>query len=271
MRERLQDKKKKWEEWERQVVEEERMQKEKLRMQQQQQQQEQQFARRQPRRVDINNEAYQRAYEASESARESMDRDLSEVQRRIQERVKERQRQSGRWIPPEYSKVLVEKGRAAAREARRRREEEEGEATAAEAAAAAQFLAGRVRQKASRFAELVDTMQDAQKERGSGTYTYDRTKRGQKESKEGSVVGEVDVTNTPTWRRMRRNATTRVEYDDAGNLPRDVVRVERWEDDSEGGGGTWVAGTQGSELQGPGGDGDEGQGRGMDEQQYTDW
>jgi hypothetical protein len=194
---------------------------------------------------------YQQAYQGSENARLSKEQQLDDIQRRLQERVKQRQRRTDRWIPPQYAEDAVsqraaeEQARAAAREARRQQEEERLRREASDAAVAVQFLQGRVRQKASRFADLVETIQenkqnrDPYRSRSEDDVTpaqtrseelQQRRRRRQQQQHEDAAENYspyTDNSNRTSW----GNDT----YDQQGSygyLPPDVVRVQRGEDSS---------------------------------------
>ena len=109
---------------------------------------------------------YQQQYDASEGARQAQERQLDQAQAALQERVKRRQRQAGRWMPLEYGAKVAQDAAAAAQAqvAAQAAQERAWEAARAQedAAAAAGYVRSRVRQKVSRFADLMGDMQQAQ-------------------------------------------------------------------------------------------------------------
>jgi hypothetical protein len=230
MRDKMEQKQKKWEQWEAQVEAEERARREAAAAE-----------RRRPPPL-FPSAPTQRAFQESDQARAIEDAKIDDFQRRLAERVRARQRRSDRWLPPQTDEVVAERARAAARESRRAAEEEAAALAAADAAAAAQFLQGRVRQKASRFAELVGNLQDAQAERDP----Y----RRREEDEEG-------VAAAAAGRRRRQQPQAEQRWAPAAQpaepyLPPDVVRVERdafEEIEEEDSGGVWVAGTDSAGLQ----------------------
>jgi hypothetical protein len=185
---------------------------------------------------------YQRAYQESETARRTKEQQLDDIQARLQERVKQRQRRTDRWIPAQYAEDAVpqraaeEQARATAREARRQQEEERLRREASDAAVAAQFLQGRVRQKASRFADLVESLQESKQNRDP----Y-RSRRedvvtpvqmaGQEQRQERRLERrrrqDVEEDLPYTRNNDRYDMQEEASYDSYSYLPPDVVRVQR--------------------------------------------
>jgi len=186
-------------------------------------------------------EQYQRAYQESENARRTKEQQLDDIQKRLQERVKQRQRRTDRWIPPRYAEDAVsqrakeEQARAAAREARRQQEKERLRQEASDAAVAAQFLQGRVRQKTSRFADLVENLQESKqnkdpyqsrREDDGITVQMSEQQRQQRRRERRRQQQEV-VGNSPYTKDYDTNRDIYDPQEKFSNLPADVVRVQR--------------------------------------------
>lgn len=135
------------------------------------------------------------------------------------------------------AKAAEEQARAAAREARRQQEAERAQRNAADAAAASQFLQGRVRQKAFRFSELVDTMQERQEEKNP----YRSRQEDESAPQESRQWGQE--------RAPQRGAQQQPDRD--SYLPPDVIRVSRRGPANDMPEGVWVAGSEGAPWREP--------------------
>ena len=275
MQDKMQDKKKKWDEWEMEVEREERLRKEQqqtskvknqkhtdnrilvvltlfisLSMTQTNIQGGPRTRQTQIQRTDQSTiQPYLQAFQQSEEARSTRESQLDDIQRRLQDRVRQRQQRSDRWMPSQYTDVVArraaeEQARAAAaaaamRERRRLADEERVFQKGADAAAASQFLQGRVRQKASRFADLVDSMQSMNQEERIDPY-----QRRQEEQRRQSVESPM---------RQQQQSQVEIYYEDdnmsaSSYLHPDVIRVSRGrpEEQQQQVDGIWVAGSSSS-------------------------
>lgn len=153
---------------------------------------------------------YQESYQASEQSRLSREDELDDVRRRLQDRVKRRQLRSDRWTPPESTEQAAQRAREAMRQSRLRQKEAREASEAADMAAAATFLEGRVRQKASKFSQLVEDIQRAQEIREQQDGLVSRN------DIEGGDDGQGGFYSRGRSRSQRSDG-----------LPTDVVRVVR--------------------------------------------
>jgi hypothetical protein len=158
--------------------------------------------------------------------------------------VKQRQRRTDRWIPPQYAEDAVprraaeEQARAAAREARRQQEEEKLRREASDKAVAAQFLQGRVRQKASRFADLVESLQESKankdpyrsrREATSPVQMANEQQEQRQPRRQRRGERQADVVEDQLYSSSYNNRNNE-GYDQQESypyLPPDVVRVQR--------------------------------------------
>ena len=138
-------------------------------------------------------------------------------------------------------KAAEEQARAAARDARRQQEAERAQRQAADSAAASQFLQGRVRQKASRFADLVGSMQEQQEERNP----Y-RSRQEDEETSSPLEGGPGRQQQRGAWEPQRGASRGEQARGDSSYLPPDVIRVSRRAPETDNTpSGVWIAGSEG--------------------------